>query len=510
MVVPRVPQQIAPGQAQRIHFVLREVVVTGSTVYRPQDLSPLYSGLVGQRVSLADIYALANKITLKYRNEGYVLSQAVIPQQQIRDGRVRIQVVEGSINRIIIRDGGKAKSVYALLRYAKKIKESKPLTQRVLERYLLLMNDLPGVTVSGTLTPSNKLGTADLIIEAKYKKVDAYITMDNRGSRYLGPYELEVGAAANALIDVGDRLAFRSVVTPFQSRELQFYELRYVATLSQWGTQLELSGSYARTRPGFTLKSLDIKGQSWTWAVRLRQPIIRSRQMNLWVWGGFDWRDSETRLLGVSFSDDRLRVIRYGATFETLDQFRGANSFDISVSNGLDVFGARGDSRQFGRTNFTKVNFDYQRNQQIWGPVTGFFAFTGQYAGTQLLAPEEFGLGGRTFGRAFDPSEQTGDQGFGLTAELRYTVAGLKMPGLNWTATLQPYAFGDWGRVYHIDSNNRKTFDALASAGVGIRFNVGAHLTGQVEGDVPIYNQVAAMGTAGQDWRAFFVLSARY
>jgi len=156
------------------------------------------------------------------------------------------------------------------------------------------------------------------------------------------------------------------------------------------------------------------------------------------------------------------------------------------------------------------VNFDYQRNQPIWGPVSAFFAFTGQYAGTQLLSPEEFGLGGRTFGRAFDPSEKTGDHGFAVSAELRYTIDEFKLPFLDIPAGLQAYGFGDWGRVYHIDSNTRKPFEALASAGAGLRFNFGPNLSGQVEGAVPLFGRVAASGTEGTNWRVFFIVSARY
>lgn len=507
---PTMPTVTPPDRAREIRFVLRNINFTGGSVYTQEQLAQLYQGMIGREVTLLEVYGVANQITAKYRNDGYVISQAIVPQQQIRDGVVTIQIVEGRINRVIIRDNDPGRSKRFLLQYGEKIRQAAPLTQSTLEHYLLLMNDLPGVSVSGTLAPSDAPGTADLIIETKYKPFDVFASIDNRGSRYLGPYQVEGGGAVNALWATGDRLAYRGLTTAFQPRELMFHELRYLTTLTEYGTTLDLSANYTRTRPGFTLKFLDIEGESVAWAVRLRQPIIRSRQMNLWLWGGFDFRNSETRLLDQSFSDDRIRAIRYGATFEVIDRFRGANSIDLTLSHGIKGLGARGNSREFGRPDFFKVNFEAQRNQQIWGPLSGFVAFTGQYAGTQLLAPEEFGLGGRTFGRAFDPSEKTGDHGFGVTAELRYTIDGLKIPGTSWTATVQPYAFGDWGRVYHIDDTNRKTFEALASAGVGMRFNAGPYFTGQVEGAVPIYNRVAALGTEGQNWRVFFVLSARY
>src|SRR5262249_22231054 len=139
----------------------------------------------------------------------------------------------------------------------------------------------------------------------------------------------------------------------------------------------------------------------------------------------------ENDVLNGIISDDRLRVFRYGAIFEAVDRIGGVNFIDLRLHHGVDALGARGNSREFGRTDFFKLTLDAQRNQQIWGPVSAFFQFTGQYAGTQLLAPEEFGLGGRTFGRAFDPSEKTGDHGLAVVGELRYTIEDLKIPVLD-------------------------------------------------------------------------------
>ena len=84
------------------------------------------------------------------------------------------------------------------------------------------------------------------------------------------------------------------------------------------------------------------------------------------------------------------------------------------------------------------------------------------------------------------------------------------MPYLDLPAPVQLFGFGDWGRLYHIESNTRKTFEALASAGVGARVNVGPHISGQVAGAVPLFGRVAALGTEGKSWRVFFVLNARY
>jgi hemolysin activation/secretion protein len=134
ITVPQIPTAVPPEQARQIRFMLRGVTVNGSSVYSAQQLAPLYQSLVGREVSLLEVYGIANQITARYRNDGFVLSQAIVPQQQIRDGVVQILIVEGRINRVIIKDEGKLRSYNYLLQYAERLRASQPITQRELER----------------------------------------------------------------------------------------------------------------------------------------------------------------------------------------------------------------------------------------------------------------------------------------------------------------------------------------------------------------------------------------
>ena len=121
--VPTIPSIVPPERAREVRIVLRGIVVTGSTVYGVEQFREYYQNLVGREVSLLEVYGIANQITARYRNDGYILSQAVVPQQQIRDGVVQIQIVEGRIARVVIRDEGKLSSYTPLLQYAKRLQE---------------------------------------------------------------------------------------------------------------------------------------------------------------------------------------------------------------------------------------------------------------------------------------------------------------------------------------------------------------------------------------------------
>src|SRR6185369_4258644 len=151
IAVPDQPQQPAVPGADQIRLTLRSVTIEGSTVYPQGEFAPLYANLVGQQITLSQVFQIANQITLRYRQDGYILTRAMVPQQRIGpDGVVVIRVVEGFIANVNVQ-GARNMQV---LGYGQRLTRFRPLRADQLERYLLLANDLPGVTARGVLGPS--------------------------------------------------------------------------------------------------------------------------------------------------------------------------------------------------------------------------------------------------------------------------------------------------------------------------------------------------------------------
>ena len=98
----KVPERLPPPEARDIKFILVGVVIEGSTVYQDIDFLPLYEQFLKQEITLADMYKVADAITVKYRNDGYILSRAIVPPQRIRGGIVRLTIVEGFIDQVVI------------------------------------------------------------------------------------------------------------------------------------------------------------------------------------------------------------------------------------------------------------------------------------------------------------------------------------------------------------------------------------------------------------------------
>ena len=371
-------------------------------------------------------------------------------------------------------------------RYADRITEEKPMNIGTLERYLLLMNDLAGVHAESLLQPSkDTFGAAELVLKVERKSVDVSTTTDNRGSKYNGPQELSGMVAENSLLGLDDRTQFRyATVNP--TWEMRLFDLQETVPIFDNGTTLGLEASRTYTTPGYALETLQIAAISNDYQLHLTHPLIRSRAENLSITGTFDYRNTDTEIFEhTPLTDDRLRILRAGATYNSGDRFGGVNVLDAQVSRGLNIFNASsfGDnrSRPLGVSNFTKLDADISRTQSLPYQFSVMTALTGQYSADPLLTSEQLGLGGAQFGSAYDPSEVLGDQGIAARAELRYD----DRPGDSWLTSYEPYLFYDVGSVWNKHPTAKQPH-SLSSTGIGLRTTLIWNLTASSELALPL------------------------
>lgn len=523
------PERQINGAATKIKFHLSAVTVVGSTVYDSQALAKAWDGMVGHEISLADAQLIADRITAQYRNDGYILSRAVIPAQRIAGGALKIQVVEGYIKDFRI-DGnftpglsgsGLVSGVRGkLAAYAQQMVGTRPITARMMERYLLLANDLPGVNAQAVLAPAkgDDPGAATLVIQATKKPVDFFGSADNFGSRYSGPYQGQVGMVLNSPLGLSERIGLRAINTIGDWNELHYLEGNWDQDIGSEGTKIGFGVAYSKSKPGNLLAPVDsIDGEVWTETFRISHPLIRSRTMNLYVRGSFVWRDVDTTTdLGVPLLDERkdhLRILRVGGSFDLVDRFRGVNFADFEVSKGLPIFNYThhddNSSRPEGTADFTKITAEVSRLQSLFVPgLSLFVAAQGQFSFNTLLSSEEFGVGGSQYGRGYDPSEIAGEHGIAAKVELQYGGPA----DFRFLKGYQLFAFWDYGKIWNKDKASKQDHtdrDSLMSAGAGVRLNFINEVSGEFYVAKPLTRDIAGRDNA-DNWRGFFTLTTHF
>jgi hemolysin activation/secretion protein len=511
-VVPIKPKSMAPifpEDLKEVNFVLKQLFIQGKSIYDKRALKPLYRSYLKKELTLKDIYEIAQKITNKYRNDGYILSKAIVPPQKINDGVVHLRIIEGYIDKIKIQ--GPVRGPRKLInKYKKNILKSRPLRVSDLERYLLLIDDLPGVTAKSILTPSeDKPSATTMTLILADKAFVGHVGTDNRGSKFNGPYQFLGGVTVNSLLGDHSRAGLQGVLTS-QTDELLFLNAFYDLPINQEGTRLFFSSSVSKSEPGSTLKQFDINGDSKSITLRLTHPFLRSRGKNLTGHLGFTGRNSKTKILGLLDSEDRLRVMNMGVSYDFADEYKGVNLIRINLSKGLNIFdatesGSSNLSRSQGKSNFTKFTGNLMRIQSLSPSWNLLGAASWQYSFDKLLASEEFGVGGSQYGRAYDSSEITGDHGIAFKVELQKAFR----PAWDYLSDFQLYNFLDYGSVWNkVQTSTGAKQQDLTSIGLGIRFNITDSISGYLEMNQPISDNVAAEGN--KDPRLFFSLSNRF
>jgi hemolysin activation/secretion protein len=505
--VVSLPSTVAPAGAANTEIIVRDVRITGSTIYSANDFLPLYQEMLGNTVTVQAVYDLARAITAKYGNDGYVLSRAVVPPQQLspQGATVHIEIIEGYVDRV---EWPSTLSRYRdfFSSYAAKIIADRPVNVRTIERYILLAGDLPGLKFATSLKASDiNKAASTLVVEVTEKKIDAMARIDNRGTPARGPIQYLAAITLNNLLGQHEALTLSwASVQPV--RELQYYSLYYRQVLTSEGLTLFADASNTGGRPGTAaLELLDYRTKGNSFDAGLLYPVIRSRERNLTVSGLMFSSDNHSDVLGQPFNEDRLRGWRSKVDADVADVLRGVNQFDLTFSQGILGLGSTDNgnplaSRTVGRVDFSKIEFSANRTQPLFDPVSVYLAAYGQYSFQPLLSPEQCGYGGRFFGRAFDPSQLLGDGCFQALGEVRYDIP-IKVPQ---SGPVQLYTFSDWGRLWtQSPAVGTPAQVEAASLGGGLRFGYRDYLNVDLQ---------AAKGIEGprNDWRFFFAVTGKY
>ena len=468
--IPAAPTAGATGGGEQKPFVLREVRVEGDYHLYPRAVKGLWEPEVGQTVTLDDIRHIADGVSALYKEAGYALYTVSIPKQSFDNGVAVIRVVEGHVEAVTVEVADPKVDVALIKAYAAPIIADRPLRQKTLERYILLMSDLPGYKIGSKFEAiEGSPGAYRLVLGVEKKDFDAGAGFVNLGQPLLSDTQFAVNGVANGLLREGDRTQVVYGFAPDGFRNYQYYGLTHQTPLGDDGITLQFNAGYLDTDVS------GLTGRAYLVGVHVNDPLIRSVKETLFLNVGLDALNSDNAILGSAVSDERTRAFR-----STLAYARQDDIFDLSATNtavgtlsgGFPIFDARRGSLAFGGPGFGKFNARVERDQKLpWEHVVLRLRAAGQYSGGHLPESEEFAYGGEDFGRAFDYDTLNGDRGIATAGELAYQFG----PYHPWNLTTLPelYSFADWGKIWNTDTLFLHETDRAASAGLGSRATFG-------------------------------------
>ena len=412
-------------------FPVRSIEITGNTLLPTDALHALVASGEGKNLSLNDLDALADRITQAYHAHGYPLDRAYVPAQTLRDGIVRIAVLEARYGNVTLQNQS-AVSNHPLNATLGSLQSGQPVSEFALERSLLLLSDIPGAAVNSVLRPGDAPGSSDLVVDVtSMPRYTGTVSLDDFGNRYTDRVRLSGTFDVNGLFHQGDLLDFTGLTS---GSDMNYGRLGYRYLLNGQGTTLGAAVSGLNYSLGNGLSDLDAHGTAQVQSINLSQPFIRNTAFNLYGQLEFDHKQLRDDIDVASIETDR-HINAWTATLAG-DQrdTTGVTNFNVSTTYGhlgfdnefadfIDEIGPR------TQGSYTKYDFSVSRLQQL-NPTNAFYlGFSGQWANENLDTSEQFYLGGPNTVRGYDVGVLAGAQGNLATIEFRHDLTIPVLPG---------------------------------------------------------------------------------
>lgn len=463
--------------------LVRDLQVRGNTVIDSATLTALLSDAQGQSFDLAGLRGLADRVSALYQQRGFLFARAYLPPQDISEGVLRIQVLEGEYGQVRVVGADPSWAAQAEP-YLSALQAGSVIASAPLERATLLLGDLPGVRAAPLMQPGSKVGSGDLEVElTRASSWNLSIGFDNHGNRYSGRNRLQFNADWNSPLRLGDQLSLRTLAS---DEKLWLGSLAYSAPLGSQGLRAVLSYAHTDYQLGKEFASAQATGTAKVSNVGLSYPLLRSNQANLKASAAYQHKRLQDEKGNVSEGKATDAAV-LSFDFDRRDSWgEGGLSFgSLTLSLGrLKFVGPQApvdENRTLGR--YSKLNLDLIRMQNL--PVAGLSVYgrlSAQMADKNLDSSERITLGGASGVRSYPNGEATGDQGWMTQMELRYALG-----------SVVPYVLYDAGKVQinktptpQTASNSRM----LSGAGLGVRaqfqgFELDASLAWRGNGGAP-------------------------
>ena len=467
---PERPQLQVPPDTR---FVVSGLRITGQTAFSENELLMQVQYLVGKEAGLAELEQGAARISRYYQAHGYVVARAYLPAQEIRDGKVEIAVLEGRIGRVVINNRSRVNDEFIASRMDGL--QGQLLRNETIDPRVRLIYGLAGIGSQSQilLEPGTKVGDANLVLQlAPAPLVTGSVELDNHGNRFTGGDRLSGQINVQSPTGAGDVFSVR--VTEGDPG-LGLYRLSYQLPAGASGLRLGADVSQVNYRLGRDFAPLGANGTADTWLFYASYPLLLGRTYSVNAQASYQQTDLHDEVDATSTVTDKASGVgTFAITGAWQDAFAGGGTSTVSISYGAGELNikspvARAIDDLTARTHgsYQKLNLGLTRLQRLTERVSLYVQYTDQLANKNLDSWEKISLGGPNGVKAYPPGEASGDSGYLLNTEIRYTLSK------GWfSGQTQLLALLDTGEVtvnknqFAAGTNQRR----LSSAGVGVNW----------------------------------------
>jgi hemolysin activation/secretion protein len=476
--------------------------------------------------SINQLQEAANKVAAYYREHGYILAQAFVPAQQVTNGEVTVQVLEGRLADVLV-EGNKGYSAPTLMRPFRSL-VGEPLDKDSIESALLTLTNYPGITAFGVLGAGSDVGTTNLTLRVQSEdRFRAETVVDNYGTQFAGEYRGQVTFTFNDPLHRADRLKLTGLYgasTSQGSSHGAYGGLDYEIPLFSPNDSLRfvhLTNAYNVGAAAAAVSTADSEGKTRVDELAYRHDFARTRLGSASIGLAFNVKSATFEAPPTVVYDDKLTTARLDAQWERIDtRFRGVNRAALSFTHGFnDLLGSLAAydpnallagatvSRLGASGEFNKVTLQLQRLQRITQYTSLVLRVDSQFSNDPLVSLEQFSMGGPDSVRAYPVAEALAEKGGVASLELILGAPGFASRpafGSNtWGQVLQFSLFADYAtgelNAPLLSAQDRNF--SLAGAGIAVQFSLPGRVFARLDAATPL---TAAVPSNGRDPQLYF------
>ncbi|ADU61648.1 MAG: ShlB/FhaC/HecB family hemolysin secretion/activation protein [Pseudodesulfovibrio sp.] len=476
------PEVQAPSlQKSGVCRDIQEIVLNGVTLLPESVKNSLTAPYLNKCLYVEDIEKLLGEILKAYIDRGYIAVRPYVQAQDLNKGRLEILIVEGKVERLILKDGDK-KSVN--LTTAFPFIPGEPLNLRDIEQGLDQVNRLQSNSATMEISPGEEAGASVVTItNTPSFPLSISGTIDNLGGLSTGRHQGSVTAGLDHPLSLNDYLNYTHKNTLFEDAEFHDSDsdsLYYSLPFGYYGVQLFYSNSSYRSPVKTSTKTLVARGTNETFRGELDWVAYRDQNQKLSTLIAINTKNSKNYLDGefLQVSSRKLTIVDVDANW--FSRFPGfIVNGGIGWSKGLTDFGALKDvdgaptsspqaqGSKFRYSGGVTVPFD------VMGQGMTFSSqLSGQFALVPLYGSEQLTVGSFYTVRGFNRNSLSGDRALYVRNEITTSLPTIPFIGI----TPRPFIGFDMGRIEQFKTTN----DAeLSGAALGIRF-AGKYVSGEL------------------------------
>ena len=466
---PVFAQEASATQEPRIDIA--RYVIDGETDLSATELQGVLAPFSGQQRSLTDIEQAARTLEKYLHEQGYVFLRVYVPAQKPSQGQVTLRIIRFSLANVSV-VGNEHFSAENVRRSLPGLQEGVSPEMKLIGRDLSAANANPSKQAAITFREGSKPETVDAEIRLRdvspLKVFGGYtankvVEPRNEGA---GSYRLAVGVQHSNLFD-RDHVATLSYTTdPGHVSSVTllgaYYQMPVYGrglTLSAYYTYSDVDSGRVQQGGGF----FDLSGKGRFYGIRLTQVLSRigNTQQTLAIALDERYFENSSTFAGVKIQPDvasRPLSLKYA-----VQQDGPWGSATGSIEYATNLRGGAANNRRDYQLNGGDHAWDAWRYEADVSLNRGQWNFDGRFRGQwsndQLIAGEQFGIGGPFSVRGFADRELVGDYGYSWRIEAKAPEVLL--------AQLRPVMFVDGGEAH---SRAIRSTERVMSAGVGLRW----------------------------------------